>query len=383
MPEQETPLHETVESRKPRRSLSRAAKILGGAVLASAIGLGSQGTDNDTNLISADLPPSSTPLPGSEIPQGLKDIVTPQLSEEERQRTAELKDGIANKYGIYIQTFDEISKAPVAKYMYSFGNLFNQNQEWNKTNLSLLEQAISNVPKDFYEPKKGEQVHIILGPTSVCGLDLKTFTPFYPREIMLSYSYFSPENPLTANWVFVHEGVHLKTMDSCSTSETNPPRSPYFGKLDKVLGMEYQEAREMVLRRLDELKETGAEIKKGGAAGSLESILTPQEEETFRLTRMNYGVSKDLPTEFLAVAGESYFLGKEYFYKMYSPFFSVKTVDRLYKFMKDDIFEGKEYPAYQLRLTNMKSVNKDGSYNYGNGVIGPSSKDREEANNKR
>jgi hypothetical protein len=336
MSEQKAYQHKTVESTRPRKGLSRTAKILGGAVLASSIGLGSQG-DNGTNQALTDLPtPPSSP----------KDFVPPQVPEEEKQRIAELKDGIANKYGIYIHTFDEISKIPSIKYIYNPSILFNQNQEWNERNLNLLEQVISSVPKDFYEPKNGEKVRIVLGPISICGVDPRTFTPFYPRKVMLSYSHFSPERPLTASWAFVHEGVHLKTMDSCTTSKTSPPESPYFEKLSEVLEMDYKEAREMVLRRLDELKETGAEIKEGGAVRPLELILTPQEEESFRLTRMKYGVSKDLPIEFLAVAGESYFLGKEYFYKMYIPFFPVKTVDRLYEFMKDDIFEGKEYPDW-------------------------------------
>jgi hypothetical protein len=73
---------------------------------------------------------------------------------------------------------------------------------------------------------------------SVCGVNPRTFTPFYPRKVMLSYSHFSPERPLTASWAFVHEGVRFKTMDSCITSKTNPPESPYFEKLSKVLEKE-------------------------------------------------------------------------------------------------------------------------------------------------
>ncbi len=348
----------------PRRifSPSKTARTISVLVMAGAAGLASQRGEDNVNQNLTSLTPPSTTLAGTIIPDLYKDLIFSNLSLEEKKIT-QLKDGISERFGIYVETVNEISQIPtfMSNFIYEFeygpNNFSNQNQDWNEENLKLLQKALSYLPKTTYQEKDKEKVHFILGPIFSCGGDAKTFTTLYPREIMLSSSYFRPETPLTAVWALIHESVHLRTLPSCSSINASTiENSPYFEKLDKILGGSYVQVREELLQELKNYEEqTGIKANEGGVVKPLESVENPEELTTFQLTRFKYGISKDLPTEFIAVLAESYFLGKNYFYQMYSPFLPEENTDRLYQFVKKEIFDGREYPDYHNILQKLES----------------------------
>ncbi|MEK7185829.1 MAG: hypothetical protein AAB675_00500 [Patescibacteria group bacterium] len=333
--------------KKSQNPLKRLVKA-GIPVIAGGLALSGQGS-GQVSEISPTLP-FDTPIPAVDIAPSFQDTGNQVIPVETPEVTA-LRSSVADKFGIEIQTFDEISKAPDAKYLYGlFDNVLYPVHDWNKENLDLLDRVLSYLPKSLYEPREdGEKVHIILGPASICGWDVKTFTPDYPREVMASYSYFRAENPLSAAWVMAHEFAHLQTMDSCTTGDKShlTETSPYFKKIDEILEGEFVDVKKGLSGKLGEQEsQFEEEIEDGGRILPVDYIKTPEEEQKVRLTRFKYGISKDMPSEFIAVIAESYFLGRDYFQRMYGPFFPQDVVDSLYEFARDDIFDGTEYTDY-------------------------------------
>ena len=109
---------------------------------------------------------SDTPAPAVGNSPSSQDTEN-QVIPNETQEIASLRESIAGKFGIEIQTFDEISKVPDVKYLYGlFDTVLYPVHDWNKENLDLLDRVLSYLPESLYKPREdGETVHIILGPT--------------------------------------------------------------------------------------------------------------------------------------------------------------------------------------------------------------------------
>lgn len=255
---------------------------------------------------------------------------------------SELRENIEAEFNIELQTLDEVSiAAPAARIFNGLEGLIFSYQNWNEQNLNLLERTLKSLPEKFYQPdKNGEKVHIILGSSTHCGSNIKDFIPFHPRQIILSSLYFRPEIPLSAAWVLAHEFGHLATTDSCKQTD-----SPYFDKIEEMLGANFEHVKQDLSSKIQiQAGQSGLDIEGGGLVPPVDSIKTPGQEEAIRLKRLEYGITNQ--EEFIAVIAESYFLGKDYFQRMYAPFFPKDVVDNLYKFAMDDIFDGTQYPNY-------------------------------------
>ncbi|MBI2031843.1 MAG: hypothetical protein HYT08_04495 [Candidatus Levybacteria bacterium] len=326
-----------LSEKRSRNPLKRLAK-LAVPVIAAGMAL----SDNNTAKVNE----AATSFP-SDTPAQLANL-DPSLTEEQNQvvpidsqELASFKQSISERLGVEIQTFDEISQHPQVKLFYGFQNIIPVNQEWNEDNLRLLENVFGYIPEDFYEVRDGEKVHVILGPSSHCGYDIKGFTPKYPYEVMLSYQLFMPERPLTAALVATHEFGHLKTTESC-----NSPLGPnYIDQIEEILGEDFAKTQEELPEQIDRrASELEVKVRKGGLFTSVDS-LTPEKEESFRLTRLNYAAKNS--KEFIAVGFESYFMGRNYFERMYEPFFGKSKTGELYDMIKN-IYQGKEFPDYHI-----------------------------------
>lgn len=292
--------------------------------------------------------PSDTPAPTTTRTPSFHEGEN-QIAPIDAQEITALRHSIEDKFGIELQTFDNISQNPATKLFYGFENLLSVNQEWNENNLELLGKLLEYIPSDFYKPRSGEKVNVILGPTSHCGHDIKGLTPKYAYEVMLSYSLFRPEKPLTAALVTTHEFGHLMTTESCNSSLN----LTYIDKLEEILEKDFTKVQEELHAQIDDrADEFGVKVNEEGVLSSVDSLM-PENEEALRLTRLNYGTKNS--KEFMAVLFESYFMGKDYFRRMYEPFFPRETVDSLYKFARTDIFDGIEYPDYQTTAVKLKS----------------------------
>src|SRR3990167_1897080 len=373
----------------PDSLLGRIGKISKRVAVPAAAGLTlllATALPSDSDVGVSEIFPEPTASPEASITQveNTGEILSSKTDTGQKKDTEDLRRSIEEEFGIKLHTFDEISLIPVIKVRHGVKNLFSSNQDWTEQNLNLLVQVLARLPKDLYSQREdGEKVHIILGPAGLCGWDKQNLTPNYPRQIMLPYDLFKTETPLSAEWITAHEAAHLRTLDSCSSLDPAVIQtSPYFKRIDEILERQYIEIREELSKKLADLEEeTGIKARDKGKAGALESIKNPEELTSFRFTRFKYGISKDMPTEFIAVAAESYFLGKDYFYRMYEPFLPKETIDNLYEFTQNEIFGGRDYQDYK----KFTSEFPDGSGYFGDPkdkIIGPSVRDQEEVNTK-
>lgn len=96
--------------------------------------------------------------------------------------------------------------------------------------------------------------------------------------------------------------------------------------------------------------------------------------------KFKYGLTN--PNEFVSVASEFYLLGKDRFIKAYGVYIEEEKSTKLYDYMRNNIFKGQEYQDGKKLVQPSQSIPSlsDGSLNYGNGIIGPSSEDIKKAN---
>lgn len=59
-------------------------------------------------------------------------------------------------------------------------------------------------------------------------------------------------------------------------------------------------------------------------------------------------ITNDKPNELIPILAETYTQGQEHFYKMCQEIFPETVVTKLYGFMKDEIFRGKEYKSLPI-----------------------------------
>ena len=323
----------------PPKKLGKRFALAGLALSAATLLFNSE---TNAGSSSADNTPS-IPVPESNSPPLMERVSSP---EEISSRIQEIE----NEFGIEINTFDDISQYPAIKLLYGLQNIIIPvNQEWNEDNLNLLENVFEYIPQDFYEPRNGEKVHIILGPAFHCGYDMKGFTPKYPYEVMLSYSLFKPEKPLTAALAGTHEFGHLKTTESCNSSLA----PNYIDELEQILEKDFSKLQEELPSQIEKrANKFEAKVTEGGTFSSIDS-LTPEEEETFRLTRLEYGTKN--ANEFMGVLFESYFMGKDYFGRMYDPFFGSSKTAELYSMIKG-IYQGREFPDYHTTQQELEKA---------------------------
>ncbi|HBQ50378.1 TPA: hypothetical protein DD690_00155 [Candidatus Daviesbacteria bacterium] len=231
---------------------------------------------------------------------------------------------------------------------------------WDKSNLAFLEKALDLLPSHFLQPdKNGVSLGIILGDVDnsgecACGATYN----LYPHSVTLGIGKADPETGFTKSMLAVaHEFTHLKTLGFDETRRTVTVPEWILLDFKQIVGAEFPEARNELSKKLvDKLRPLLNEEarKQMGFYLTMNRSLAKDglsEEELEKLdflTRFHYGVSylrqADIPAEFLAIMGEAYVLhGKDYFKKYYGEFFEPEIVERLYDFVKDDIFRGREY----------------------------------------
>lgn len=135
-------------------------------------------------------------------------------------------------------------------------------------------------------------------------------------------------------------------MTTCNITDEVDERmnSPYFAKVEEILGGSFTQVRSDILVKIGQQEEVlGREIEIANPGFVLDDVKNDEDLIVFAVSRLKYAFSGDVPSEFLAVLGEFYYFGKEYFYRVFGQFFAVDVVDKLYEFTREEIFNGKEY----------------------------------------
>lgn len=229
--------------------------------------------------------------------------------------------------------------------------------DWDKPRLALLTKILTELPAGFYSSSQGRVSFAIwqsdnqdrrrLGETDtfratcICDQDnqvwdyltestLEDTNPpviyFVKKDLRVLF----PFDRLRARRTIVHELAHQKTLssdnyvadrnitiDGALTCLGVPAPSDYYSVDPNLVRLFY--------RHLDVFVVEVDNVEKA----------QPRESDLF-------GVSI-VPREFIAIAAENYFEGYETFKKAYHGDLDLATIDKLYSYIKDQVFGGREY----------------------------------------
>lgn len=274
-----------------------------------------------------------------------------------------LRKSLENKFNILIkeeedQFYDSSNPKPNTKSPIVY-------PEWNQQSLLFLEKTLSLLPAHFYHPDSAGRLPVFVlvrgnGGECQCGA---TTGSVFPHSIRLGIADADPEtNFLEYYPAVVHELVHLKTSGPDENDKLLNMLPEVRNKVGQILGSDFPVIRDRLWKEVIEkmrpyVKEQYQKdlllIRAFGLGDKIKNIAKDglNEAEFERLKfygRLHYGVAylivrSDTPVEFVAVMGEIYLNGKDYFKKYYGEFFEPEIVERLYDFVKDDIFRGREY----------------------------------------
>lgn len=285
--------------------------------------------------------PESTPTRMPETTSPPRPAKSPSPTETATTSTEDeilsLKAAIEERFNISLTTVNDV---------YGPKSLWSAKPEdmvvWTLNRLKVLEQSLSLLPKHFYQPsEKGDKFTLSLDigqrADCICGFSREVL----PHRINIGTDHFeSVENLLPE---IAHEFVHLVTPMEGKDPRSDPSKyaSPWYQKIDNILGKKFVNVRPelagMAKSKVDPERMAIAMYGGGERLNFYEKFL--YGVEGFTMAAYEYR----LPHEFIAVLGEIYVEGKEYFYRMYGKFFPQDTVEKLYNFVKEYIFRSTEY----------------------------------------
>jgi hypothetical protein len=271
---------------------------------------------------------------------------------------------IEQRFGVRLLTLDEFSirNGYDPTFMVSFS------KDWTPDKLGFVETLLSNTPPHFYEPAEdGKPLDLVLFSEKAGRAGITCFNENCEDEGFIALSAQDdihrdrhPTVLTTINLndyemaltVLTHELVHRRTPISFRdfSAKKDPYNlygrvyvSPWFDKVDSILGQPFSEM-------ADNLHQSAGDAEEHfKLTHSIESDSNPQELSLEQLNEYNfyyyfkYGVSLKIPIEFLAVMGQNYIRGREFFVRNYSKFFSEEIAESLFEFTGADIFRGFEY----------------------------------------
>lgn len=241
--------------------------------------------------------------------------------------------------------------------------------KWDVSGLEMLREYLALLPQHFYLPKDdGRKVHIILSHFS----DSSSCYPFGfagegdPCEVELNHeSTFIQDRRKHAFSRLAHELIHVATPARLKDSLAGPFErvylSPWFDRIDDIFGEEFDLRRRTLYQAIQEKRDPmPSEVVDVRRRFELDQHLTEEEERELFFRRFEYALGyypggrgrsereREKASEFIAVLGEHYLHGREYFFRMYGDFFPEEIIEELYNFVKDDIFKSKEYPVFPI-----------------------------------
>lgn len=218
---------------------------------------------------------------------------------------------------------------------------------WEYDRVMVAAQALRNLPEHLrYDERYGESLHLLLDSKNFCCSNPETTDPV----ISVDYRMFRPDTPVTAKRILAHETTHLyaKRLNQDAVrqarSRDDLERMSWEAKVSTLLegdrryfALDFFDRFPVDLKRYDQV------IAVVNEKGTIEDCaLSKEEEDQMRfLEAAVYGLTS--ADEFIAATSENYILGKEYFTKWYSHYFSPQIAQRMYTFQKDTFFKGFEY----------------------------------------
>ncbi len=326
-----------------------------------------------TQILETPIPlvfPTSTPVIEKPIKPLPTEIVFDERFYKDRE-TYDLKRTIEKKFGVEIFTSGEINEKRFSVDQSGNNRFYPGHPDlaaavWDSSKLQMLQTFFDLLPDHFHQPRKedGAKLHVILStyPDACDCFELnpkRIIIDF--RGLSMNYKNFNPEHKKKELERFTHENVHAVT-PIIRLSDTKIT-SPWFDTIDSILGQRFNDARKIYHERLTKLRGTinpeirGRNLLYPGL--DEDTDLTPEETQELFYSVLDYGLGYDPngtshkdnidAREFIAVIGEHYIHGKQYFTSMYSKVFDEERANKLYDFVKEDIFQGKEYSKFPIK----------------------------------
>lgn len=241
--------------------------------------------------------------------------------------------------------------------------------KWDTPTLEMLKQYLLLLPQHFYQKKEdGRRIRIVLStfPSSSDCYPFGFTSENDPCEITIRHEVFNPNNKRDALRLLAHESIHAVTPASVQNPEAKRPEwifiSPWYDKIDTIMGYRSNDVRQRLYDQVQRKRILlGSEITDLARDLNIDQNLTKEEEKELFYRRLEYGLGylpggkgvrmreRGSSNEFIAVLGEHYIHGKEFFFRMYGEFFPQEVVEKLYNFVKDDVFRGKEYESFPVQ----------------------------------
>lgn len=261
---------------------------------------------------------------------------------EPRRGETEVENATEEKYGIEILDIREAYgrvRLPFNPYnTEQFGN--RPPTRWEEDQIKLLDELLSDLPEYFYKPHddKLEFTMTDYGEGCPCAGTFRENVPnILSALITLDYDSFQRSDRDRAFKLLTHELAHRVDIDLRERGLGN--------KAVDILGFEtFEEARNHFMPILKE-KHDGGDI------------------DTNMHHELNYGFmgikneGLNRPSEFIAELAEIYVGGRGEFMGMASLFGEDKT-NSFYEFMRDNVFEGREYAVSEEAESDSKPVIK-------------------------
>lgn len=244
----------------------------------------------------------------------------------------------------------------------------NLRPKWDVPTLSMLKEFLYLVPSHFYQKREdGREIIIVLATYSseASCYPFGFAAEFGPCTADINHSKFNTSHKKEAFSFLTHELIH--TITPAVVINPNAPRtdweslSPWYDKLKQIMGGDINQIRDRLYNLIqDKRNNLGKNVTDINRRLTLDQDLTEEEHEELFYRRFEYGLGyypggkgskikeRTNPNEFLAVLGEYYIHGKDYFIKLYGELLDTHIAKELYQFVKNDIYRGKEYLAFPI-----------------------------------
>lgn len=290
----------------------------------------------------------------------------PQLEEKRREIEERFNIKIMSSREFRQKYSDPFSRDETAMFI---SREDNRPENLSYEHLLFLEKGLSLLPNHFYKPdKEGRQLLIVLNPTlreqGICACGDLSRMPHKPHAIALGVLDVHPNQNFNIIFMdLVHELTHSFTVMHHPEGSELILLEPYKGKIEQLLkqlriptiwrsplllkiNQKLSPLIELPDASLDRLKRYGIERLEDAdfmVSQYPRQELSDQEREKFQFyNKLVYGLMGS-SHEFIAVLSGHYIFGKSYFFENYGELFDQGIVERLYNFVKEEIFRGREY----------------------------------------
>ncbi|MBI2022531.1 hypothetical protein HYS97_01635 [Candidatus Daviesbacteria bacterium] len=272
----------------------------------------------------------------------------PDASETPNDEKAKLEREIKEEYRVKIYTMRE--KFPPGHTIWQRDKGFiPYPSELTIKDLTDLRDDLAGTSKKYSRPKEGQVLEIIASNRN----------SFYGRErnqLELCFIEGSPFGPRMNAVVVAHELVGHRWVPQLHYSENGGAiSSPWFDKTFDLFGL--QPAEDIYGRprprqdKIDLLQKLLEPLnRKVGLPPNLHSLSSGELIQYKLLKRLEYGYIARYPEELIAVADEIWFMGREYFEKVFTQVLGPEDYPKWLGFIKNDNFGGESFATKPIEM---------------------------------